>query len=190
MNYGYAQRPPGALCSTRGEHVKSVKLCAVMVAAALTLAGCGQAPGSNEAQSTEEEAVEPIADYSGPPVQSQNNWPCFTVAEVGSQLSMGWELVVAARDAPDQKSYIDDLSDDGEDLIGDIEDDLSCSGATQLADFNLGVATLNIDVALDEDTDEQYEEIAEYGNELLDISDEEGYEWDYEFVTDVSEIGL
>ncbi|WP_181273205.1 hypothetical protein [Brevibacterium oceani] len=168
--------------------MKSVRLGAVMVAGAIILAGCGGGAESNEAQPIQEETVEPIADYTGPPVKSQNNWPCFTVGEVGSGLSMTWELVVAARDAPDQPEYIDDLVDEGDDLWEDIEDDTTCSGGTELADFNYEVANLNIDVTLDQDTDEQYEKIADLGNALLDLSDEENHEWSYEFVTDVSEI--
>lgn len=170
--------------------MKSVKLGAVMAAGALMLAGCGGGPESNEAEPTQEANVEPITEYSGPPVQSQNNWPCFNVGEIGAGLMMPWELVVAAGDLPDQPDYIDVLVDAGDDLFDDIEDDTTCGGGTELADFNYEVAKLNIDVTLGEDTDSQYEKLADLGNDLLDISDEQGCEWDYEFVADASELEL
>lgn len=154
----------------------------------LALVGCSGGTETNKAQASQEETIEPIADYTGPSTESQNNLPCFTVGDVGSRLSMTWELVVAARDASDQPDYIDDLMDEGDDLWDDIEDDTTCEGGTELADFNYEVANLNIDVTLDQDTDEQYEKIADLGNALLDLSDDEGHEWSYEFVSDVSEI--
>lgn len=162
-----------------------------MVAGVFALAGCGSGETvSKDSEASAPETIEPLADYSGPPVspESVQGEPCFRVAEVGTQLSMIWDLVVAARGASDQRDYLDDLSDEGDDLFEDIEDDTRCAGGVELANFNYEVAKLNIDVVLGEDTDQQYETIAGIGNDILELSDDEGHEWSYEFVTDASEI--
>lgn len=157
-----------------------------VVAGMFALAGCGS-PGD---ASEENEAAAPNAaeqvDEESTVKSSVEGTPCFSVPDVGTELSMTWELVVAARDSLDQQDYIDDLQDAGDDLFDDIEDDTRCDGGVELADFNYEVAKLNIDVTLGEDADQQYENIADIGNTLLDLSDDQGYEWAYEFVTDVN----
>lgn len=167
------------------------KIVAIVAAGMLALSGCGSADAASEEavavgpEATTEQVVEE-AQASGP----AEGESCFTVSEVGVDLSLSWELTVAARGASDQKDYIDDLMDDGEDLYEDIEDNLRCKGATDLADFNLEVAQLNLDVILGEDTDAQYQSIAELGNKLLEASDDEGESWSYEFISDPSETGF
>ncbi|MCF2572895.1 MULTISPECIES: hypothetical protein [unclassified Brevibacterium] len=61
-------------------------------------------------------------------------------------------------------------------------------GYQQIANLNYEVAGLKLDITLGQGTDGRYQEVADFGNELLDICDDEGYEWDYEFVSDVSQI--
>lgn len=162
---------------------------AVAVPLVLALSACGGSADA-EATSTPESVAEDTqeAETVAAAQDSGEMEPCFRVGEVGSQLMMTWELVVAARGASDQQDYIDDLMDEGEDFYEDAEDQSLCAGYQEIADFNYQVANLNMSIALGEDTDQMYEDIADVGNELIELSDDEGYEWDYEFVSDVSEL--
>lgn len=169
--------------------MKSLKFGAVLAAGAFALAGCS-GEGSNEDVAPEaENVVDEVAKETAQESSADDEGePCFTVGEVGSRLSLDWELVVASRGASDQPKYLEALMDWGDDLYEDIEENPRCLGALQLADFNYEVALLNADVLAGSDEDESYQKIADLGNDLIDRSEDEGYEWDYEFITDVSEV--
>lgn len=162
---------------------------AVMVAGALVLAGCGSSE-SKAVQDTQDGTVEEASDEVAETTDRVSDEPCFTVGEIGSGLSLTWDLVVASREASDQPKYVEELMDRGDEFHEDAEPDSYpiCNGYQQIANFNAEVAQLNLDITLGEDGDEQYQKIAYIGNDILEVSDDEGYEWDYEFVADVSEI--
>lgn len=166
--------------------MKSAKLGAVMVAGALMLAGCGGGAESNEAQAPggETETAEAVSEET----HEEATESCYTVGEIGSQVKLGWESVVGARNASDQPGQIEYLTDSAEELYDDREDLYPCAGQQELADFLYELALLNVDVLSGSDTDEQYQKIADLGNDLLEVSDDEGYEWGYEFVSDASEL--
>lgn len=170
----------------QGVEVKSMKFGVGIVFTALLLVGCDSSQ-SVRGPDTEANSVEQVTEEATDRVSDE---PCFTVGEIGSQLSLDWELVVASRDQSDQSDYIEDLMEAGDDLYKDAEPEAYpvCNGYQQIADFNYEVANLNVDILLGEDVDGQYKAIADKGNELLEISDDQGSEWDYNFVTDASEI--
>jgi len=153
-----------------------LKLYAVLAAGVLVLAGCG----GGEAPAGEEDAAQEVAQESS---DSEDLEPCLTVGEVGSGLSLDWELVVAARGADDQPGYIQDLIYRVADIFEDLDYDLNCAGGQELSDFGKKLVPLREGVEQGTDTDEQYEEIADLGNQIIELSDDEGYDWDYEFKT-------
>ncbi|WP_209374631.1 hypothetical protein [Brevibacterium renqingii] len=159
------------------------KLSIAAVATVFALAGCG-AP--EESADHAEGAVEEVADTTTEESAAEDDTvgePCFTVGDVGSSLSLDWELVVASRGASDHQDLISDMLDSGEDLADAAEPDSYpvCDGYQQIHDLNYKLSVLNVDLIVGDETDAQYEEIADIGNELLEISDDEGYSWDYEF---------
>lgn len=165
-----------------------LKLTAVLAAGILAMSGCSGEATAESQDVTEEAPVETegvSADYE--PVSDES---CFTVGEIGSQLSLDWDLVIGSRGDYDHPDYVEDIMDRGEDLYRDADtgDLPMCKGLPELTDFNYEVANLNMDLILEQETVEQYEKIADLGNELIAESDDEGYEWDYKFVTDVSEL--
>lgn len=167
---------------------------AVAVPLVLVLSACGggeaeteAAPSPDEVTTEETQEAEPVTQEQGLENAGALE-PCFAVPDVGTPLSMSWDLVVASRDRPDQKDYIEDVMDDGDDLYDEVEHEGQCAGKVEIAEFNYEVALLNVDVTLGNDTDEQYEKIADIGNDLLELSDDQGYEWDYKFISDVSEL--
>lgn len=162
------------------------KLTNALIAGMFALAGCSNGAEGNETQApeTEQESVE--AGSEDDPHGAAES--CYTVGEVGSKVKFGWDSVVGARNASDQPGQIGYLTDRAEELYDDREDLYPCSGQQELADFLHELSILNVDVLSSNDADEQYQRIAEIGNDLLEASDDEGHEWDYEFVTDASEL--
>lgn len=159
------------------------KLSIAAVATVLALAGCG-APEESTDQA--EGAVEEVADATaeeGAAAGATVGEPCFTVGDIGAELSFHWQLVVASRGASDHQDIISDMLDSGEDLADAADPDSYpvCDGYQQIHDLNYKLSVLNVDLIVGDETDAQYEEIADLGNELLEISDDEGYTWDYEF---------
>lgn len=159
------------------------KLSIAAVATVFALAGCGV---PEESTDQVESAVDEAADTTTEESAAEGDVvgePCFTVGDVGSSLSIGWELVVASRGASDHQDLISDMLDSGEDLADAAEPDSYpvCEGYQQIHDLNYKLSVLNVDLIVGDETDAQYEEIADLGNELLEISDDEGYTWDYEF---------
>lgn len=159
------------------------RLSIAAVATVFALTGCG-APEDSADQP--EGAVEEVADTTTEESAAEGDTvgePCFTVGEVGSSLSLDWELVVASRGASDHQDIISDMLYSGEDLADAAEPDSFpvCDGYQQIQDLNYNLSVLNVDLIVGDETDAQYDEIADLGNELLEISDDEGYTWDYEF---------
>ena len=151
-----------------------LKLYAVLAAGVLVLAGCS----GGEAPAAEEDAAQEVAQESS---GSEDLEPCLTVGEVGSGLSLDWELVVAARGATDQPEYIQDIIGRVADIYEDLDYDIGCAGGHELSEFGKKLVPLREAVEQGTDSDEQYEEIADLGNQLIELSDDEGYDWDYEF---------
>ena len=157
-----------------------LKLYPVLAAGVLVLAGCG----GGEAPASEEGAAQEVAQETSVPEDLE---PCLTVGEVGSGLSLDWELVVAARGASDQPGYIQDTIYEVTDIFEDLDYDVNCAGGQELRDFGEKLVPLREAVEQGTDTDEQYEEIADLGNQIIELSDDEGYEWDYEFVSSIDD---
>lgn len=159
------------------------KFSIAAIATVFALAGCG-APKESADQA--EGAVEEVADTNVEESATEGGAvgdPCFTVGDIGSSLSLDWELVVASRGASDHQDLISDMIDSVEDLA-DAAEPASypvCNGYQQIHDLNYKLSVLNVDLIVGDETDAQYEEIADLGNELLGVSDDEGYTWDYEF---------
>ncbi|MGO0605547.1 hypothetical protein [Brevibacterium linens] len=158
-----------------------LKLSAVLVAAVFTLVGCGGGKATPEAGNVEQEATQETPS-------TEELEPCFTVGQVGSELSLDWEFVIASRGESDQPGYIQDVIYRVVDLYEELDYDVGCAGGSELRDFGEKLPALRDDAELGQDTDEQYQEIADLGNKILELSDDEGYEWDYKFVTSPSEI--
>lgn len=148
------------------------------------LSACGS--GSSE-EATTESAPTAEAPQEAVPVQaeaeSEQLEPCFTVSEVG-RMTLSWDLIVAARDASDQPEYFEGMTDTSSEMVSEVEDE-SCAGADEITRLSHEVGLLESDVEDGVDSDERYETIAELGNELLEVSDDEGYE---SFISDVSEL--
>lgn len=115
--------------------------------------------------------------------------PCFTVDDIGSGIAQDWNRIIDTRGDEEQREYISNMSDRGSDLLDttEFESYPICAGYGQIAEINQKVATLNLDVLLGHDTDEQYQEIADLGNELLEVSDARENERNYKFTTSAGE---
>ncbi|MGN6037289.1 hypothetical protein ACP6NG_18135 [Brevibacterium casei] len=156
-----------------------LKLWAVVIGGSLALAGCVGGGTSQEAAPVE----------TATQTETQEAEACFTVAEIGADLMEPWNLVVASKGASDQLDYVGKMTTNISDMYDEVDSKPGCGGYDVWVDF-VDAFTVVADPLTEFQSvpDSDYEKVAELGNKLIEVSDDQGEQWDYKFAADESEL--